>query len=230
MEPMEKQNLSERITERLIAAIRSGELSAGQKLPSETELAASLCVSRNILREAIKTLEMFGVIESIHGRGTFLSGDAAARIANLGFVAALAQNRSVQSLLDSRLVLEPGLAEMAALRRTEDDLRSLRGAIGVMVRPDSCGGPSFHEAVARAAHCELPEKLMGTVLAQLSATDYARVQAEMTEKTLRLEIGEHTRILESIEAGDGETARRRMEAHLRSRFSVIGGFSEEKRR
>ena len=115
MRTLERQSLTKQLMDVLIQNICTGDLPAGEKLPPEAELAEQLRVSRNTLREALKTLETFGIIESLHGQGTFVSATALQRIPNIEILKLLSENHDVQSLLDARLVIEPGLARLAAL-------------------------------------------------------------------------------------------------------------------
>ena len=67
---MERQTLQECVVQRFIDAIMSGRMQPGQRLASEVQLAADFQISRNILREAMKTLEVLSIIEIYHGKGT----------------------------------------------------------------------------------------------------------------------------------------------------------------
>ncbi|MBR5230206.1 MAG: FadR family transcriptional regulator [Firmicutes bacterium] len=72
IQPIEKNKLSHQITESLLGMITDGTLVPGQKLPTEMELATSYNVSRNVIRESLKTLELLGIVESKTSRGTFI--------------------------------------------------------------------------------------------------------------------------------------------------------------
>lgn len=82
---MERQTLQECVVQRFIDAIMSGRMQPGQRLASEVQLAADFQISRNILREAMKTLEVLSIIEIYHGKGTYVSQYAKERIVNIDF-------------------------------------------------------------------------------------------------------------------------------------------------
>lgn len=111
---------------RMIAA---GEVTPGEKFPSETELCARLNVSRSSLREAVRTLSALGVIESRHGSGTYLSRlDPAQVIRNFSLTVDLLPLDSLLQLFEIRRVLEAHMAAQAAARCTPalaDSLNSL---------------------------------------------------------------------------------------------------------
>ena len=72
LEPLVKTRLYEEIVKQIINRIKSGELKPGDKLPTERELASQLKVSRTAIREALRSLEVMGVIDSKVGSGTFV--------------------------------------------------------------------------------------------------------------------------------------------------------------
>lgn len=230
MQPLGKQNLHKLMVDQFIKSILSGELKPGQKLVSEIDLASDFQVSRNMLREAMKTLEVFGVIESRHGQGTFISEYAKQRIANIGFAQTLAKNHSLSSLLETRIVIEPGLAEFAAQRRTDEDIDMLQGSIGTTLNNynsiDS-DKPMFHLAVAKASKCETLEKYLESIFLQLLYSDYPLMQEKMIGKYLEREIDEHQQILERIVSGDSAGARQLMYLHLVARFNLISSLQSE---
>src|SRR4051812_30055896 len=112
--PVRSGNAFEETVERLLQAIRLGVVGAGERLPSERELAERLGVSRVTLREAIRALADAGYVESRRGRygGTFVNETlpSAAGVGQTFDAAAL------EDALSLRHVLEPGAAELAAAR------------------------------------------------------------------------------------------------------------------
>ena len=226
----EKQNIHQRVVEQVIAAVQSGEMAPGQKLASEIQLAAQFQISRNILREALKSLEVLGIVESGHGRGTFISPQAQQRVANVEFIRALASDQTVSQLLETRIILEPGLAEFAAQRRTADDLERLWATVGNMVRSyedESRSNALFHLTIARSSGCEVPAKYLESVLKQLQYSDYGTFVQSLTQKHLAQEVAEHQKILECIVERDGKGARTLMYEHLVDRYNMIRAFQRE---
>lgn len=123
---VKKINLSTQLIDTITALIESGEWELGMKLPNEIDLAASFNVSRNIMRESMKILENFGILESKAGIGTFVSETALSSIHNMRFFDNLKNNSSIENILETRLIIEPELAYYATLRSTEEDLTLLK--------------------------------------------------------------------------------------------------------
>ena len=222
MQPFKRQSLNEQLMQLLTDAIVRGDLPAGSKLPPEAEMAAGFGVSRNTLRESLKVLEVFGIIESRHGQGTFVSEFAPRRIPNIQIIQLLSENRSVHALMDARLVVEPGLAELAAERRTEEEIDAIRESLCEIFRGENRDVRNlFHMQVARAAKCSMMSSFLEMLFLQLLHSPYPALQDSVTADYNAAEIREHEAILESIIARDGAEARARMAQHLRNRFDLI---------
>ncbi len=223
MELFERKTLNRQLMESFNDAVLSGKLVPGSKLPAENELALSFGVSRNTLREVIRMLEIFGIIESRHGQGTFLSEFALQRIPGIDIIKDLSGNHSVQVLMDTRLIIEPGLAAMAAERRTEEDLLRLAASRANIMneaqRPDL--DELFHMQVARAAKCDLTENFLKMTLLQLYHTPYPALQDQVAPSYNEEEIREHESILDSIRKQDPEEAAGRMREHLLVRVRML---------
>lgn len=226
MRAFERQSLTKQLMDVILASITGGDLPVGEKLPPEAELAETLHVSRNTLREALKTLETFGIIESLHGQGTFVSAAALQRIPNIEILKLLSDNHDVQSLLDARLVIEPGLARLAAERRTEQDIEIISDSIGLFL--DSTHGLEtiFHMRVAQAAKSPVLYGYLQGVIRQLIHTPYPLVQAKLLPNYADSEIREHKEILEAICDQDSIAARDLMHMHLKRRFKLMSSTEE----
>src|SRR5215218_10219319 len=116
--PLREPQRYELIAERLAADIRAGRLAPGERLPSERELARGLAVGRASVREAIAALALRGVLETRPGSGSFVAGDALERLAPGGEPGV--HDAGPFDLLEARLLLEPGVAALAARRGRRD--------------------------------------------------------------------------------------------------------------
>ena len=118
--------LPDQIAARLIDLITERRLKAGDRLPPERELAASMGVSRSSLREALRALAMLGVAEMRHGDGTYLTSlDAASLMRPVGLVLALSDS-GLEELFEARKLVERGLAALAARRISDTDAEELQ--------------------------------------------------------------------------------------------------------
>jgi GntR family transcriptional repressor for pyruvate dehydrogenase complex len=212
--------LYQQIVEQIDRMIRDGQLKPGDQLPPERELAQRFGVSRTAVREAVKALAEKGLVESQHGRGTFvLDGTQRAIRDSLGRIVTQAglQPDGASHLIAVREMLEPEIAARAASRADDKDIAGMREAYEAM---EHAGGNAeayieadldFHLSLAEAADNPLVLALIDSIVALLR------------EHRLRIfavnggpERGQyhHRRILEAIERHDPEAARSAMKAHL----------------
>ncbi len=226
MKGFERQTLTKQLMNAIISSIESGELTTGEKLPPEAELAESFRVSRNSLREALKTLDTFGIIESLHGQGTFVSKNAMQRIPNIEVLQLLSDNDDLQNLLDARLVLEPGIARLAAMRRTDADIDKLSESLDTFVSNSHGLSSMFHIRLSEAANSPVLHGFLQTIFQKLVYTPYPLLQEKLLADQHDDEIREHKEILDAIIEGDGDAAQELMHLHLKKRFKLITGKDE----
>lgn len=177
-EPVRSTNrsLAGRIVDSIRDKVERGELTPGERLPPERELALQLGVSRTALREALHTLAALGLVESRHGRGVFVLGNSiqatAQRLSStLGAQATSSVNDNVariRELFDIRRVLEGAAAEWAAQRATPDQIAELRAVLVV-------------DHTARTA-----EPLDATLINELDGRLHALIAASTANRTLIL--------------------------------------------
>ena len=129
-EAVRKTKLYEKVAQQIRGLIRDGLLKPGDKLPPERELAETFQVSRSSLRDAIRSLEVMGLLEPRQGEGTIvLDLDASALVSPLSTM--LRQKRElVGELLDFRKIIEPPLAARAAAHATPEELVYMEEILG----------------------------------------------------------------------------------------------------
>lgn len=115
----------EEIVNQITDLIKKGKWKPNEQLPSETELAKAFGVSRNSIREALKCLSLIGIIYAYPGQGTFITNEALQKLENSELIDIISEKASVAELMETRLVIEPHLSELAALRATDQDKRKL---------------------------------------------------------------------------------------------------------
>lgn len=124
-----KSVLSEQIAQQIIDDIKAGVLSPGEKLPSEKQLIEKYQVSRITVREALRSLKVMNIISIQQGKGAFVtSADVSLLIDHMDFVSLLEQT-TVLNLFEARLLLEPGIAALAAQRITDEEILDLRALL-----------------------------------------------------------------------------------------------------
>lgn len=176
--PRKAPSRVEIVIEHVKRRIADGSLTSGDQLPTEIELAQELGVSRTPVREALKVLAAAGVVDVRHGHGTFISGGAQASLAHLLLFQIHLKDTTPQKLMELRLIFERSCAELAAQRRTADDLKEMRDCIehlrmlsqAVPLDLDAIteADLAFHRIVYRAAQNELVATIAGLVLNMLA--------------------------------------------------------------
>jgi GntR family transcriptional regulator, transcriptional repressor for pyruvate dehydrogenase complex len=211
---------SDVLADQLRLRIRAGELGEGQGLPTERELVLQSGLSRASVREALRILEVEGLIEIRAGRagGSKVRRPAGAELSRSLDLFIWGQNVGLEELHEVREALETVAADGAARRRTEADLTLLRSqTIAVETSVDDmqaylAANLAWHLAIARASHNELLIRFMNVLsnaIHEETALD-AFDSPQVRSSTLKI----HRGILNAIIAGDADAARRRMARHV----------------
>lgn len=232
MDPLKKKTrLYEDIVQQFMRKIESGELKAGDRLPTERELVEQLGVSRTSIREALRAMELLGVIESKVSEGTFIkhSGIDGALL-RLSGVAGADENR-VMEMYEIRILLETYSIRQAAKKRNERHLREMREAIEVL-KGEIAGGTRgqsgdnlFHRTIAEAAG----NSVLISILSLFAETIDSSIAVSNANVNVNDIIDEHQSMYEAIEARDEKTAEKLMRAHIKrahARVKFIAGKSD----
>ncbi len=210
---------AERVANQLLELVRSGNLKAGDVLPSENDLADALQVSRPVVREALRGLAIMGVVESRQGGRCYVTDLEVARLlAPLQFVISLDES-NVDALHQSRLIIECGLIRLGAPLVSDETLARLRElvAIGYGLTKDPVGfrvlDLEFHETIMKIANNPFME-VVARSLYELGM-DYRRLASE-TKGVLDRSAAEHDAIVKALATRDPDRATNAMSAHLSS--------------
>lgn len=228
--PVAVPKASDVLAEHLRDQILSGRLPEGSALPVERELASTTGLSRGTVRDALRVLEIEGLITTRPGRagGSFVRRPDASTLQRS--LDALISGRGVRfrSLLETRDALEPAAAELAAAHRTDEDLERLDDLSAAM--RDATGDiPRFlalnvewHRAVVAASHNEIMIIILGSLAgAILAATDNEQFNSE---RTMTDTVTAHDRILAAIRKGDASRAATAMGKHVHGYRLLIETF------
>jgi len=200
------------------------KLKPGDKLPSERELAEMLQVSRSSIRDAIRGLELRGVVEPRQGAGTIVREASADSVVN-PFANALKRRREmVSELLDFRKMLEPPLAARAATHASADEIAEMEEILQRQEAKLSRGentideDAEFHYSVALASGNSVVLKVLDIVMDLLRDSRERSLQVEgRPRKSL---IG-HQRILAAIKRQDAESAKAAMRRHIEDVEEIV---------
>lgn len=214
--PPQKSSL---VAERLERAILAGRFAVGERLPSEAELGEKYAASRTVIREALKRLNARGIVRTINGSGSYVSGvtvnDLKASLQR--YTALVPGGESFLELFDLRIILESGAAAMLAenpnpvrlapVRKAVEELEACRDNVPVFADADI----SFHLAVVAATGNHLMQAIHSALEPQMRKLGV--VMYADTEKTGAL-YEEHYKIYEAIRDGNPTVASQYMRAHL----------------
>ena len=213
-------SVTDEAIEKIKDMIVSGELSPGDRLPREADLAQRLGLSRSSLREAVRALSLIRILDVRQGDGTYVTSlDPALLLDALSFVVDLHQDRSVLALLEARRLLESETAALAAQRIEPEQLDELRRLLEAMrgcstieelVQTDI----AFNRTIAAAAGNPVVAKLLDSLS---GPTIRARLWRGITQGgAVDRTIAEHTAIADALEHHQPELARAWMAVHLAS--------------
>lgn len=169
--PIRSVRLYESVIDALSAYVTAGSLSAGNRFPPERDLETALQVSRPVLREAFRALEVHGYVESRQGGGRYLIGYELPTSADLRRKRLAATRENLLALWDAREWIETRATEMAAVNATEDDLAAIAATLNGIrnMAPDDYRATDysleFHIAVARASTNPFFERMVRDLIA-----------------------------------------------------------------
>ena len=219
--------LPNRVATLLSKEIGAGKLSPGSRLPTEQQLADRFGVSRNVVREAIAQLRADGIVEARQGVGAFVMAPeqrSAIRIDR----EALLDSSNMERLFELRRILETDAAVLAAVRRDESDLASIKAALERMGGEERWEEGSidadllFHREIARATGNDYIHTFISFICEQIRRSiHYARMTNPLHD-LVEVNVGEHVRIYEALCAGDPRAAGEAMRAHITGAAERVG--------
>lgn len=216
--PVKKKTLlAEEITSSILSLIKERELSSGDKLPPERELAVMFNVSRASLREALRALSAMNIIEMRQGDGTYIASLEPQRLVeHLEFVFSLDDSTFIQ-LFEARKIVEVGIVSLAAQRITDEQItaleESLNQAEDSLDKTESflAADLALHKTITEAAGNPILERFMASI-SQLGFASRSRTVTipGITAETL----ADHKAIVAALKQRDPDAASQAMLVHL----------------
>jgi DNA-binding FadR family transcriptional regulator len=205
--PIRPRQRYEQVADRIAADIRAGRLAAGERLPSERDLARRLEVGRASVREAIAALQVAGMVETRAGSGSFVAPGAAERTRD-------AHDSSPSDLLEARALLEPAVARLAARRgRPDAEAEALLAAMErAAAACDRAGWNDcdrrFHRRVAALTGNPILLDFADRVAAVMDEPLWQRLRDDSiaAEGRATIHLAEHRMIYEAVAEGDADAA------------------------
>ena len=214
---MYRSKRSASVFEKLLALILRGDWQEGGRIPPERELCRELSVGRASLREALKALELIGMIDCRVGDGTFVCQRSAFLSRPLLWAITGSGMTRVDELVESRTVLECEIAAFASARATAGEIAAAEAEVermrGGVAPPDILmdADMKFHMCLAEAAHNQI--LLNAVQMIRSLMQQWMLVTLHVPGVGARA-FAHHRTIVEAVRARDGRAARDAMRSHL----------------
>ena len=213
--------------------VEDGILRPGDKLPSERKLAERFGIGRSSVRDAIRILEVRGIVKPRQGGGTVVQAFSSdALVAELA--STLVRKRAlVQELMEVRCMIEPPLAARAAAHASREQIEHLeeilRRQADKVKRGEMAVGedPEFHSTIAQAAGNRVMLAVLDTLVSLLAETRRRFLQ---DEERARSSLAGHRLVLRAIRRREPAAAEAAMRKHIRSVEAIIAKAAWNKRR
>ena len=217
VKPIERTTLAASTFEQLISYVVNGDWKAGDRIPPERELCQQLGIARTSLREALKAMELVGMLDSRVGDGTFVNPRSEFLARPLLWAFTGTDEAELSDVMEARVLLERDLAGMAAERGTEEEIAKIGDAVRAMKDSVASGTSTieadmtFHLAIAQAAHNSVLQnavQLLRNLMRQ-----WIQLKLLIPNVPSRV-LKQHKEIYEAIRTRDAEAARNAMRQHL----------------
>jgi len=215
--PIAKATLTESAFEELVTSLLQGPWKAGDRIPPERELCQQLGIGRASLREALKALELIGMLECRVGDGTFVLPRSQFLSRPLLWAITGTDGAELRDIVEARRLMEAEIAALAAERATVHELNEIgtavadfRAGISEPVRALEAD-LRFHLALARAAHNEIlfnAVQLLRNLMAQ-----WLLMKLRLPQAAARV-LKQHEGIYAAVRVRDAVSARAEMLQHL----------------
>lgn len=214
---IERETLPNKIADRILALIEERRLRPGDRLPAERELAETMGVSRPALREALRALSMMKIVENRRRAGTYITSlQPEQLVEHLEFIFSL-DDSTYLDLIEARKVVEPGLAEIAALKISEEGIHRLESCLerarGNIDNPHEFleNDLELHQIISDAAQNSILFRFMASIV---KLGTLSRKRTNEVRNMRMITIDDHQHIVTALKARDAKAARLAMKEHL----------------
>ncbi len=228
IEPLKNLSLVDKVELRIVEFFKENDLVPGDAIPKELDFAASLGVSRTVIREAILRLRTLGLVESKKHRGMILTKPDVMSNMERVLDPKLLGNKTLKNLFELRLILEMGMADILFARKTEADIGVLEEIVQKEEEEDTVKN-SFSLDKEIAFHGKLYDMSNNVTLQRfhvllLPVFEFVHDQkggVEKDYKYLNNKFISHRDLLDNLKVGTPETFRSAMRRHLEPHFDKI---------
>ena len=219
IKPIEKFILIDQVIAKITALIENGDLKPGDSLPGERILSERFGISRTSLRQALKALNVLGVLEIIPGKKTYINKSFSDILINpFRFMKAMHAIK-IKEIFEARRILEEGLVQIAARKASENDINRIKSYLEVSEKNFENKNEfiyaefMFHQCIFDTANNKILMAVMNSVndlliVLEKYEKDYLTIQNR------KQSFEQHIEIYNAIKAKDPEKARIAMHKHL----------------
>lgn len=216
IERTSRDPLAIEVTRRLLDYLLAGGIRPGDRLPPERKLADAFGVGRTILREALKSLTVLGLVEVRQGDGNYLRSTETEFLPRAIEWGLLLGAKTTRDLVDARTVLEVAIVAMTAERMDDDAVARLDGHIADMeaasdVATFVAADVAFHRTIVEATRNETLQQIMTNMLSLLKVWGSRVMEVERHYDEI---VAQHRAIRDALARRDGNAASLAMEQHL----------------
>lgn len=231
IEAVKVRRLYMEIANQIERLIRSGDIQAGERLPSERDLAASFKVSRPTIREAMIALEVAGLVEIRTGSGIY-----ALQPGGVPDRGVRDEGPGPFEIFESRLLIEAETAALAARHISDEQLAELEATLREMEKESVEG--SVTERADQRFHCIIAEASENSALASMVAWLWEmRNRSEVStlfhqrvsERGVHPDLDDHIRVFEAVRRRDPAGARKAMRQHITHALANAAAHLEQDR-
>lgn len=223
--PVSSKKLYIQIYNQILSEIELGTFREGDKLPTERELCDLFNVSRAPVRQALSALELNGVIISRQGEGVYVKNN---KVLTGNFQTAFfLKTISPEDIVEARMSIEPLIIEFAAIRATDEDIKTLQKTIKKMEEETKAGvyvpetDETLHKQIAEASHNDLFIKFMSAIsnaMKQQEMWHFIRDRTVTRPDYRDINFQEHLSLIKAIEKHNAKEAVELMTSHMENLY------------
>lgn len=233
LKPIGRTKLTNSVFEQLLSFVVNESWKPGDRIPPERELCQKLGIARTSLREALKAMELVGMLDSRVGDGTFVCPRSEFLSRPLLWAFTGTDHEELREIMEARTIIEENLAAFAAMRGTDEEIKEIGRAVQLMrdsiARGDSIldADMAFHIAVSKAAQNGVlvnAVQLLRNLMRQWIL--YKLLIPDVPETVLK----RHAAIYRAIAARKPNAARNAMRLHLEETSRLVTHVIQQRRR
>ena len=231
--PVRRTTLTAAAFDQLISHVVNGNWKAGDRIPPERDLCQQLGMARTSLREALKAMELVGMVDSRVGDGTFVCPRSEFLSRPLLWAFTGTDSAEFQEIMEARIIIEESLAALAAQRGSEQEIKAIGETVQMLQDSIARDEPilevdmAFHLAIARASH---NTPLANSVQLLRNLMRYWLFYKVLIPEVAPRILKRHLAIFRAIAQRKPSTARRQMRLHLEEATVLVERVIRQRKR